>query len=206
MTTEPIRFRHTASIAGLVSDGANTARLAGALVEIVDGPPAYRARLAAIAADPEWRRRAGRPDRAYSQHDGIFVLVDLPPGDYRLRVSVPDEGSRYGVVEAGPFAVPPVPDAGPYTAVRADVAVPPTRIHGTITRAADGAALPAARVRLLGDTAVVRAGDDGTYELTRQVAGKPTIQVTAARFKTLVRQIQLAPGQDRSEDFALQPE
>ena len=130
--------------------------------------------LAAQAADPAWQHRQERPDRTVSQSDGIFTFVDLPPGPYRLKVSAPEMGSRYGTVEIGPFEVQAAPAEGPFSVARADVDLPPTRIRGVITDAATGQPIPAARVRLLGDTTVVKTGDDGSYDLSRQIAGKPT--------------------------------
>jgi hypothetical protein len=201
-----IRIRHVVSIAGAVQDRASQKRLGGALVQITGGPPAFQTMLAAQAADPAWQRRRQRLDQALSQADGIFTFLDLPPGPYRLRISAPEHGSRYGIVEMGPVQVQPAPDSGPVPVVEVTAALPPTRIHGTVTEAASGNPLPGAAVRLLGDTAVVKTGDDGTYELSQQIAGRPALQVTAARFQPATRRIELVAGQERVEDFALQPE
>jgi nucleoid-associated protein YgaU len=201
-----IRIRHVVSIAGVVQDRATQARMAGALVEITDGPPAFHAILAAHAADPAWRQRAERIDRTVSKPDGIFTLVDLPAGPYRLRVSAPEQGSRYGVVEAGPFKVRTAPPDGPFVATQAPIDLPPTRIRGVVSDASTGQPVALARVRLRGDAAVVKTGDDGAYDLNRQIAGKPTLEVTAARFQSITRHVELAAGQERVEDVALQPE
>jgi hypothetical protein len=109
------------SIAGAVQDRATRTRIGGARVEITEGPPAFQAMLAAQAADPAWQHRQERPDRTVSQSDGIFIFVDLPSGPYRLRVSAPEMGSRYGAVEVGPIEVQAVPAEGPFSAARADV-------------------------------------------------------------------------------------
>jgi hypothetical protein len=144
-----------------------------------------------------------RIDQTRTQADGIFYFINLPPGPYRLRVSAPEMGSRYGVEEIGPVDVQAAPEAGPFPVARADADLPPTRIHGVVTAASTGRPVLAARVRLLGDTTILRTGEDGRYTLTRLVAGKPTIEVTAADFKRSTRKIELAAGQDRQEDFAL---
>jgi hypothetical protein len=201
-----IRIRHVASIAGAVRDGASQARIGAALVEITAGPPAFQAMLTALAADPEWRKRRERLDRVFTQLDGIFTFVDLPPGSYRMRISAPEEGSRYGIAETGPVEVQQAPAGGPVPVAQVAVALPPTRIHGTVTEAVSGNPLQGAAVRLLGDTTVVKTGDDGSYDLSRQIAGKPTLQVTATRFQSLTRHVELAAGEERVEDFALQPE
>ena len=118
---------------------------------------------------------------------------------------MPELGSRYGAVEIGPLDVKVAPAEGPFPVARADVDLPPTRIHGVVTHAVSGRPMPAARVRLLGDTTVVKTGDDGTYELTRQVAGAPALQVTAPDFQPVTRRLALAAGDDCVADFALQP-
>jgi hypothetical protein len=223
------RMYHFVSIAGRVVDGVSKKPLEGALIEIIDGPPEYDQRLAAIKGDPDWWRRPNRPDRTYSRAYGMFVFVDLPDGDYRVRVSLPAQGSRYGVtVLPDPCTVqpPPVPPesregeepprwpdpavlgnvpsgAGWYTAAQVNVELPPTRIHGTVKNK-DGA-LAGAKVRLRGDTNVVRTDAQGFYELTRLVKGNPTVEVTAAGHRTAVSQpIPLGPGQDRECNFVLE--
>ena len=112
MDTE-IRLRHVVSIAGAVRDKATSRPIGGALVEITECPPAFRALLAAKAADPAWARRRERLDRVYSRADGAFYFVDLPAGSYRLKVSAPEMGTRYGVVEVGPCEVQADPGEGP---------------------------------------------------------------------------------------------
>lgn len=204
--TTGTRIRHVVSIAGAVRDQASSLRIGGALVEIVEGPPAFRALIAAQAADPAWAGRRERLDRVYSQADGIFCFVDLPPGAYRLRASAPDLGTRYGAAEAGPFQVQVPPGQGSVPVAQAEIALPPTRVHGVVSDAATGQPIPAARVHLLGDTAVVKTRDDGSYDLSCQVAGKPRLHAAAPRYQAVTRQIELAAGQERVENLALQPE
>jgi hypothetical protein len=204
MNTE-IRLRHVVSIAGVVRDKATSRPISAARVEITECPEAFRTLRAAKAADPAWTRRRERLDRVYSRTDGAFYFADLPPGSYWLHVSAPDLGTRYGVAEVGPCEVQAVPEEGPFPVARADADLPVTRIHGTVTDAVTGMPIPGARVRLLGDTVVVKTGDDGTYDLSQQIAGEPTLQVTAPRYKPEARKLMLAAGQERVEDLALQP-
>lgn len=156
------------------------------------------------------RRPHQRIDQARSAADGIFFFVNLPPGDYILRTSVPELGSRYGTVEtdpAHPVQVQPPPDSGqPAQVAQVVVALPTTRVRGKVTAAPAGDPLPGAAVRLLGDTTIVKTGEDGSYDLSHQIAGKPTLRVTATRFRPLTRHVELAAGQERVEDFTLQPE
>ena len=198
-------IRHVVSIAGAVRDKATQRPIAGARVEITAGPPAFEALLAAKAANPAWTRRRERLDRVYSQADGAFCFVDLPAGRYRLNVSAPEMGTRYGVDEVENLEVQPDPGEGRVPVAPADVELPPTWIHGTVTDAATGQPIPGARVRLLGDTVVVKTGDDGAYDLGQQIAGEPTLQATAPHYKPEARKLELAAGQERVEDLALQP-
>lgn len=199
-------IRHVVSIAGAVRDKATQRPIAGALVEIAEGPPTFRALLAAKAANPAWTRRRERLDRVYSRPDGVFCFTDLPAGHYRLKISAPALGTRYGVAEVGLYEVLPDPGAGQVPVARANVDLPPTRIHGTVTDAVTGKPIPGARVRLRGDTVVVRTGGDGTYDLSQQIAGEPTLQVTAPSYKPEARKLELAAGQERVEDLALHPQ
>jgi len=203
MGTE-IRIRHVVSIAGVVRDKSTSRPIAGARVEITEGPPAFRALLAAKAADPAWSRRRERLGRVYSRPDGVFCFVDLPAGPYRLKVGAPAMGTHYGAAEVGPYDVQMAPEEGPFPVARADVDLPSTRIHGIVTDAATKKPIPGARVRLLGDTVVVKTGDDGTYDLSQQLAGGPTLQVTAPHYRPEARKLELAAGQERVEDLALQ--
>jgi hypothetical protein len=198
-------IRHVVSIAGAVRDKATQRPIAGALVEVAEGPPAFRALLAAKAANPAWTRRRERLDRVYSRADGAFCFVDLPAGSYRLNVSAPEMGTRYGEGKVENLEVQPDPGNGRVPVVQADVELPPTRIHGTVTDAVTGMPIPGARVRLLGDTVVVKTSDDGMYDLSQQIAGEPTLQVTALHYKPEARKLELAAGQERVEDLALQP-
>ncbi len=228
-----MHFHHTVALAGVVRDEVSQARIAHALVEIMSGPPKFRAKVQALAADPAWLRQPERIDRTWSQADGLFTFVDLPLGQYRLRVSVvdlaptdfrlwgslvttpPDDyrkrvaecalGTRYGVVEIGPIQTHAHKKGQPVPVARADVALPPTRLHGVVTHQVTSDPIAGARVHLRGDTQVVVTTDDGLYELTRLVKGAPNLEVAAANFVTFVKKVELAAGQDRTEDIQLAP-
>lgn len=156
-----------------------------------------------------WQRRHPPFDHTYSQGDGVFFFPDLPPGEpgeqYRLRVSVPNKGTRYGVVETESVTVLVRPEGRPATPARVDVELPVTRIHGRVT---DDAAEPVAgaRVRLRADTTVVRSRADGRYELSQLLAGNPSLEVLAPGFVTFSQSIDaLAVGESRQVDVTLRP-
>ncbi|MEZ4733114.1 MAG: carboxypeptidase-like regulatory domain-containing protein [Caldilineaceae bacterium] len=134
-------------------------------------------------------------------------LVTSPPHDYRLHTPLSQLGTRYGLFatdEKHPLQVVAPQDGKPAPIARADVQLPPTRIHGVVTALESGEPVVGAKVRLRGDPTVISTQDDGRYELVRLVAGKPTVAVAAAGYKVATRSVSLNPGQDRMVNFKLQ--
>ncbi len=84
-----------------------------------------------------WSRRQPRQriDQTWSQADGIFFFVDLPTGNpgesYRLRVSMPNMGTRCKTAETEPIQVHANPEGQPVQTVWAPITLAPTRIRGT---------------------------------------------------------------------------
>lgn len=232
MKVETHYVRHAVAIAGIVRDAVSQARIGRALIEIKHGPPKFQAKVNALDADPVWRSRAERIDRTWSQADGLFYLMDLPAGQYQLRVSVvdlpstdprlrgslvttpPDDyrdrldawqlGTRYKVVEIGPLQTHRHKKHKPVVIARADVALSPTRIHGFVTANGSGEPVAGARVCLRGDTTVVITKEDGSYELMPLVAGKPTVEVSAANYKNASQAVTLKSGQDCVVNFHIE--
>jgi hypothetical protein len=202
----PFELSWAVSIAGRVTDLVTGAPIPGARVEIVKGPPAFETKRRVLANDPDWERKAERLDRTFSQTDGIYLFVNLPTGLYRMRVTAPPPSSRYATVETGPVRVWATRDPkGRIKLDPADVALSPTRIHGQVTHAVTGQPVAGAKVRLRGDTHVVRTDAEGGYALTNLVASSPTLEVSAANFVTASQEVSLEAGQDRSVDVVLQP-
>lgn len=207
-------IRHVVSIAGCVREQASAElpasprdrdrRLAGALIEIIVNPPEFDLLRAAWALDPA--RRGARPDRTISQVDGIYFFTDLPPGAYRLRVSAPEHGSRFGVVETGETNVPPAPSFGQPLALKpVDVELPSTRVRGVVTRSDSGASVPGGLVRVRGDPQATRTDDAGRYELRRLVQGKTTVEISAPNLAPVRRTVDLVAGQEQVLDIQLDP-
>jgi len=168
------------------------------------GPTGFRGAAGGQGREPDLDAPA-RASRSRLQPGGRRLLLLRPAGRYRRNISAPEMGTRYDVVKVENLEVKPDPGKGRVPVAQADVELPPTRIHGSITDAVTGMPIPGERVRLQGDTVVVRTGDDGAYELGQQIAGEPTRQVTAPRYKPEARKLKLAAGQERVEDLALQP-
>jgi hypothetical protein len=175
--------RHIVSIAGRVADTVSGAALPGAVVSIVDGPTLAR---------------------THSRADGYYWFLDLPPGVYQLEGAIPRLGSRYGTGRTGTVRVWDTRDPdGRIRLEPADIALPPTRIHGRVTRQADSSPVPSARVRLRGDTAADVTAADGRYAIEGLVAGSPTVEVAAPAVVTALVHVNLTAGQDKVVDIAL---
>lgn len=208
-------IRHVVSIGGVVREpradggangqGVREYRIQGALVEILDGPPAFETMRNAQAEDPAWHRLRERIDRTRTQADGVFYFLDLPEGNYNLRISVPEMGTRYGAIEIESVAVPAAPVGEQVQFANIDVDLSPTRIHGVVQHADTGEPIAGAKVRLRGDTNIIRTNDSGQYDLTRLVAGNPSLEVTAANFEITRQVVPLQPGQDQEITVTLTP-
>jgi protocatechuate 3,4-dioxygenase beta subunit len=198
--------RRTVAVAGRVTDALTGQPLAGAIVEVTGGPPEFVTKRAALAADPAWAQRAERLDRRVTRPDGWYALSDLPPGTYTLQVSVPHLGTRYqaaALLNNIAIAAPPGPNE-PANPVFVHVALQPTRVKGRVTRNG-GQGVAGAKVRLRGDTTVVPTDDDGRFVLSRIVAGKPTIEITAKNFQPFSQTLTLNAGQELTVDTVLNP-
>jgi hypothetical protein len=205
---------HVVSIAGCVREQPSTIsppikldgerRLAGALIEIISGPPAYatlHARQAsALAAGSRLRRP--RCDRTYTQADGIYYFTDLPPGDYTVQASAPQHGTRYGTaVTDAPLQVLPRPDPGAPLQAKLQVAtfdawLPVTGLRGVVRRKDTGDPVLMAQVRLRGAPTPQRTDAAGRYEIRPLVAGKHVFEVTAAGFALVEQAVTLEPGKE----------
>lgn len=193
--------RRAVAIAGTVTDALSGRPIAGALIAITSGPPAFLAQRAILARDPAWERQAERLDRRRSRRDGLYAFSDLPPGAYELVISAPDEGSRYGTATLPAVAVTSEREpSGRIKLAPADAALAPTRITGRVLRGDTNPQQPAldARARLRGDTNVARADADGRFTLSGISAGSPTLEVTAPGYRTLTLAVTLAAGQEQS--------
>ena len=218
--SEPIKFRHVVSLAGVVREqpignngndkqaGVEIGRLAEALVQIIvdEAPQAFQTRIKALKADPAWASGNKRIDRAISQADGVFFFVDLPAGEagetYRLRISMPQRATRYGTVETEAVAVNPNEPGEPVQVTQMDVTLPVTQISGTVSKQ-NGDAIPGAKVHLRGATRFVETQGDGGYRLSHLLAGKPLLEVTAAKFETFQQRVALTAGQTLEIDVHL---
>jgi hypothetical protein len=180
-------IRHVVSIAGTVRDAATGAPIAGALVELAEGP---------------------RQGRQSSQPDGSYFFVDLPKGSYRLRVSVPGLAGRYQAYASEPIEIGDAGDAK-FAPATQNILLAPTRVHGSVQGAlSDGTLAPIAGavVRLRGDRNGVVTDEKGQYALNGIRAGSQTVEATAARFRLKAEPLTLEVGEDHTLDLTLDPE
>jgi hypothetical protein len=201
---------HVVSIAGCVREEPSTIsppiklggerRLAGALIEILSGPPEYDAlrkrQQAAMAAGTQLRRP--RWDHTYSQADGIYHFTDLPPGAYSLRASAPQQGTRYGTAATeAPLHVLPRPDPGARLQIATfDAWLPVTGLWGVVRRKDTDKPILMAQVRLRGEAVPVRTDDQGRYVIRPLPAGIHLVEVTAAGFAPEERAVILEAGKE----------
>ncbi|MCL4298000.1 MAG: carboxypeptidase regulatory-like domain-containing protein [Anaerolineae bacterium] len=183
------------SLAGQVMDGLTSEPIPGALVEIVSGPLAFEKKRGILANDPDWTRKVERLDRTFSQTDGIYLFVNLPDGDYQLRVTAPTPSSRYGTLVIATTAATRN-GAGGINLKPADVVLPPTALHGQVTDDLDQP-LKGVKVQLRGDPKLVLTDSNGKYAFTHLIVSKPTLQISATKFKSHSQKIDdLKAGQD----------
>lgn len=187
------------AVAGRVADEATGRPVAGARVEVVEFPAAFRdaLALAARAHGAGWDALPRRPDRTTAAVDGTFFLLGLPDGRYVLRASVPGEGSRRGVARAT-VRVADGRAQGP-----AAFALPRTTVQGRVTDAA-GEPVAMAEVRVRGSGERAFTGGDGRFVLAGVEAGERTLEVRARGHAPLERAASLPlAGWTATADAAL---
>lgn len=93
--------RRQVAIAGTVTEGQTSKLINGALVKITSGPEAFNKmiEMKTIQYGAAWETMKERPDLFYTRPDGHYHFVDLPSGEYTLKVSQPGSGTRYGSVD-----------------------------------------------------------------------------------------------------------
>lgn len=85
------------AIAGRVLEGETDKAISGAMVEIIDMPKEFQTILSlkALQYGSQWKKISDRPDRKITASDGYFYFVNLPPGKYKLKASVPGSTIHY---------------------------------------------------------------------------------------------------------------
>jgi len=99
--------KNRVAITGQIKDAETKLAIPGALVEISQMPEEFKnwLDLQALQYGKSWEKRLKRPDRTITATDGCFYFLDLPDGGYKLTVSLPSAGTRYGVANSEPIQV-----------------------------------------------------------------------------------------------------
>jgi hypothetical protein len=199
-----VEIRHQAALAGVVTNGATSAPIAGATVRISSAPVEFTSWLSlrALQYGADWNSMTSRPDLTVSAPDGWFHFLDLPDGSYTVSVWLPRAGSRYGTAQASATVAR---DAqGNITPATFSVAIPQTSVSGVVT--GSGTPVPMAQVRVQGSGEHTRSDMRGKYVLAGLEVGSRSIQALAQGFAPLVQTVKAGPaGTAQSLDFALKP-
>lgn len=193
--------RTRASVAGVVTDGTTGRPLAGARVEVVAGPVAFRDRLELLQRQhgAAWEAAAARFDRAEAGPDGHFHLRGLPPGKYTLRACLPGAGRRFGPAREQ------VRVTDDEAIAEVSIALPATVVRGRVT-GRGGAPVALAEVRLRGSAERAYTDRDGRFVLAGVESGERTVEVAARGYAPARLPVPLArPGWERELHFKLSP-
>jgi len=111
----------------------------------------------------KWDQMLERPDRTQSKPNGLFYFMDLPDGEYSLRVTMPSMGRRYGKVVAPAKVSRDAEGNTKWVFVRC--ALPPTLVRGKVTGPGKEAGVALARGRVKGSGERAFTDAEGQYML-----------------------------------------
>ncbi|WP_448574198.1 carboxypeptidase regulatory-like domain-containing protein [Trichothermofontia sp.] len=189
-------IRPQVAIAGRVTEIDTEHPLPGVEIRLTTVPPVLQKRwqLQALATQP-------LTNPTQTRGDGFFYFLDLPPGEYGLRATVPQGGRRYQAVEQA-FTLTAQAD-GTIPPQFLDLVIPTTRLRGTIQTAAEPVAM--AQIQLVGSGDRVFSNPDGTYQFAAlEASPQPRqVQVSAKGYATITQAIVLQAGQVHTLDFTL---
>ncbi|HBE16263.1 MAG TPA: hypothetical protein DEG17_25055 [Cyanobacteria bacterium UBA11149] len=195
---------HQVAIAGQVRDGETSGPIHQARVKIVDMPDSLKTKLALKAKQygVNWENLPQRLDQTYSAVDGFFHFIDLPEGEYKLAVSLPGSGTRYGEAET---TVNISSDGDKIKLAAADISLPPTAIKGKVINN-DNTAVVMAKIQVVGSGEYTFSNGEGQYLLIglETSSQKRTVQVSARGYRLSSQHVQLNRGETKIIDFQLQ--
>jgi Carboxypeptidase regulatory-like domain/CarboxypepD_reg-like domain len=177
------QIRHRVAIAGSVTDAITEQRIAGAVVEVV-----------------------GQNLQTQTREDGSFYFIDLPDGQYTLKVSAPNLGSRYGTANVANVTVKDENGRLIFDS-QANVKLSPTRLIGQVKRSDNNQPIANALVQLRGSETQTLTNKEGRYVLSGIQASQPRVQVSVNGFVTQIQQVKekLIAGQEQAVEFRLVP-
>ncbi len=197
--------RHQVAITGRTSNAQTLKPLNGARVEIISSPTAFAAKVQLLQAlaGAQWETMVERLDRTRTRAAGYFYFLDLPPGLYTLKASLPGAGSRYGETQVNATVVHDA--AGNITKATANLALPATTLKGTVVDAGSEPVI-LAEARIVGSGEYDFTNENGEYLLASLEKGARTVQVSARGFQTATQAALLsAAGSQVTLNFNLVP-
>lgn len=199
--------RHQVAIAGQVSDAETGQAIAGAWVALTQVPEPFSKRLAlqALQYGDRWETLSQRPDRTHTAMDGYFKFIDLPVGEYKLNVSLPGAGTRYGTAE--PMVT--VSSEGDRLLPKIiAIALSPTALKGHI-QDGQGKPIEMATIQLSGSRETALSDAQGNYSFIGLQASSPiarphTVTATAQGYNAQFKPITFNQGETQTLNFELE--
>lgn len=190
ISEEIISITHRAAIAGHITDAITGKGISGAVVEVV-----------------------GTNLSTLTREDGFYYFLDLKKeeGPYELEILVPKESRRiYGGSDDEPTTkiqgIGVESDGKPVFDLKANVALYPTRLVGSVKRSDNQPLVHKAIVKLRGSDLQTLTGDKGQYLLSGLPSGvKLSIRVSGTEIATTSQEVTLESGKQQSLDFNVKP-
>jgi hypothetical protein len=183
-----IYIKHRAAIAGYVTDAITGKGISGVAVKVV-----------------------GKNLSTLTNEDGFYYFLDLEKGQYDLNILVSKESRRiYGGSDDEPTTkiqgIAVESDGKPVFDLKANVALYPTRLVGSVKRSDNQNFVPMAIVKLLGTDIQTLTDDKGQYFLSGLPSpAKLIIQVSAKEIATTSQEVTLEAGKQKNLDFDVKP-
>ncbi len=155
---------HRGSMAGKVIDAQTRQPIGLATATILSGPSAFEPRLARLA-------------RVTTAEDGFWGFIDLPDGQYSVRIEAPPH-LHYGPVTMS-FSVQ---QSTTKPAIEL-IALPPTGVRGTVQDGDSLAPLPLARVRADGLNEIAYCDRSGQFVVTGVFPGDCKLFIGAIGYR-----------------------
>lgn len=169
------------------------ASVCGHITDAVTGRGIPLATVQVKPAGPVTRTRA----------DGFFFFADLAPGKYTLEASAPQLAGRYVAVSATDIEVVADSAGRPVFDPDASIALPPTRVGGTVAESGTANPVAGATVRIRSSESSTVSGKNGQYILSPLQPGSATVEVSARGYQNAVTAVSLNAGQQATANFTL---
>ncbi|MDJ0693216.1 carboxypeptidase regulatory-like domain-containing protein [Mastigocoleus sp. MO_188.B34] len=194
-----IKASHKVAIAGTIKDEFTEQPIADTIVNIVgQNFNIWATENGSFYLIGEPKSPIKLPTSLAKIENGFFNFMDLPDGEYKLKVSAPNFKLRYEQDKEIDVTAPNL---------QISVELSPTQLTGNVRRSDNQEPISQALVKLGGSEYQTFTDIEGKYTLSDIVASSPTIQVSHKSFELSTRKLeqQLNPGEKRTEDFSLKP-